>query len=144
MAIIDLHNITVTPLKKLLSDKGGVLHGLKSKDKEFVDFGEAYFSIINYKATKAWKMHKFMTLNLIVPYGLIKFVFFDGEMNFREEIIGYEKYARLTIPPLVWFGFYGLFEPHSILLNIADIAHDQDEIELKKISDIKYSWDQNI
>ena len=31
--------------------------------------------------TKGWKLHKYMTLNLIVPYGEINFIVHDGINN---------------------------------------------------------------
>ena len=142
--MVDLNKILISPLKKIESSNGNVLHCMKYNDKGYKKFGEAYFSQINYKSIKAWKMHKKMTLNITIPYGLIKFVFFDGKSIFREEILGIDKYSRLTIPPTIWFGFCGLSKPFSILLNIADIIHDKDEIELKEISDIKYDWYKNL
>ena len=142
--MVNLNDVIITPLKKIESNRGSVLHCLKHTDQNFSKFGEAYFSFINYRSIKAWKMHKKMKLNITVPQGLIKFVFFDGENKFREEFLGINRYFRLTIPPLVWFGFCGLAKPNSILLNIADIIHDKDEIELKEISDINYDWYKNL
>ena len=38
-----------------------------------------------------------MTLNLVVPKGKVRFVFFSGQKNnFRSVILGEKKYARLT------------------------------------------------
>ena len=143
MISVDLNTIKITPLKKIESENGSVMHCMKYNESSFKGFGEAYFSLINFKSIKAWKMHKKMTLNVTIPYGLIKFVFFDGNKTFREEIVGSTRYVRLTIPPLIWFGFCGLNEPESILLNIADITYDKNEIELKDISDINYNWYKN-
>ena len=49
-------------------------------------FGEIYFSNINSLCIKAWKKHKIMTLNLIVPIGKVRFVFHDK--NFQINIEG--------------------------------------------------------
>ena len=76
---------------KIVNVEGGdVMHGLKCSDKSFKSFGELYFSWIEPKKIKAWKKHKLMTMNLVVPYGLVKFViFYDNEPNdFHEVIIG--------------------------------------------------------
>ena len=128
MTSVNLNKIQVIPLKKINSLEGNVMHCMKYNDSGFLKFGEAYFSSINYKKIKAWKMHKKMTLNITVPYGSIKFVFFDGINSFREEIVGDSRYSRLTIPPLIWFGFYGISKPQSILLNITDMFYNKDEI----------------
>ena len=140
MTSVNLKKVKITSLKQFESINGSVMHCMKYNDNGFTNFGEAYFSKINYKSIKAWKMHKKMTLNITIPYGLIKFVFFDGKNSFREELVGSSRYARLTIPPLIWFGFCGLNKPESILLNIADLVYDKNEIELKEVSDINYDW----
>jgi dTDP-4-dehydrorhamnose 3,5-epimerase len=83
-----------------------------------------------------------MTLNLVVPLGEISFVFHikDQENCFRTENIGEEKYVRLTVPPGIWFGFQGRGSSQSLLMNLADMAHDPDEVLRKKKSEIVYNW----
>ena len=80
------------------------MHVLKSSDRGFEKFGEAYFSCINSCAVKAWKKHTLMTLNLVVPIGKVKFVFHDKNNpdEFREEIIGV-KVQNLVLEILVQF-----------------------------------------
>ena len=73
-----LNKIKITPLKIFNLSDGNVMHGLKKKEsKKTWSFGEAYFSKIKYKKIKAWKYHKKMTLNFIVPYGKVKFIFYS-------------------------------------------------------------------
>lgn len=81
-----------------------------------------------------------MTLNLCVPIGKVRFIFVDELGGIREESIGDARYARLTVPPSIWFGFEGMSERGSLLLNVADIIHDPEEIERKKLSEIKSRW----
>ena len=50
---------------------------MKETSAGYAGFGEAYFSQVDKGAIKAWKRHKKMTLNLLVPVGEIKFVLFD-------------------------------------------------------------------
>ena len=83
-----------------------------------------------------------MTLNLVVPFGMVRFVFFDGQGRRREELIGTDRYVRLTVPPGIWFAFQGLSAPYSLLLNIADIAHDPKEIERKQLDEYINYWEQ--
>jgi dTDP-4-dehydrorhamnose 3,5-epimerase len=140
---VTISHIITTPLKRVNMEEGDVLHGIKNTDKGFLAFGEAYFSSINYGAIKGWKRHLNMTLNLVVPVGKIQFVFLDEQGNFLEEKIGSENYIRITIPPGIWFAFKGLENPSSLLLNIADIPHDPNEIERKDLSQINYKWEKN-
>ena len=142
MGTISLRDILITPLKWIPRPGGDVLHAMKCNDAGYVGFGEAYFSWVTVGAVKAWKRHLRMTLNLVVPVGKVRFVFHlpDAAEPFRVEEAGQECYARLTVPPGIWFGFQGLGEPQSLLMNLADIPHDPVEVERCAVSDIQYSW----
>lgn len=141
-----IENILVTPLKKIDTLGGDVMHAMKSSDKGYCGFGEAYFSKISECSIKGWKRHKEMTLNIIVPKGSIKFVFFDDLSNFsepetfREIILSEENYKRISVPPMVWMGFKGLGKNYSLLLNIANIEHDDKEVEKIDLEKMKYNW----
>ncbi len=142
MGEIDLSRIRITSLKRISVDGGDVLHAIKRTDEEFVGFGEAYFSMVEAGAVKAWKLHRQMTLNLVVPIGEVRFVFFsDSGKARREESIGVSNYCRLTVPPGIWFGFQGLAEHSSLILNVASIPHDPDEVERKSQEEIEYAWE---
>lgn len=144
--------VEVTSLKSIKMPHGDVLHGIKNSESSFKGFGEAYFSCILPESIKGWKLHKEMTLNLIVPIGLIKFVVFRSIKSRTadlcsgplELILGREKYSRLTIPPNLWVGFQGLSDSESILLNVASHEHDPLEAVNIDIHDIDYSWDTKL
>lgn len=140
MGIVNLQQIIITPLERISLAGGDILKAMKRNDPGYVDFGETYFSIIECGAVKAWKRHLQMTLNLIVPLGTVQFVFMDDLGNMSEEVIGAQRYVRLTVPNGIWFGFKGLDSPYSMVMNIADIAHDPSEVERKSISEIKFNW----
>ena len=141
MDIVNLDHITITPLKRIPVLGGDVLHALKYSDYGYRGFGEAYFSIIEHGVVKAWKLHREMTLNLIVPVGEVRFVFISSDFKQRrEECIGTSNYARLTVPPGIWFGFEGLASPSSMLLNISDIEHDPNELERIDMADFKQKF----
>lgn len=138
---MSLDDILVTPLARIQTAGGDVLHAMKRSDAGYAGFGEAYFSWVAVGAVKAWKRHTRMTVNVVVPVGLARFVFrLDGADAFRVEEIGLDRYARLTVPPGIWFGFQGLAEPQSLVLNIANIPHDPNEVERLALSDISYAW----
>lgn len=144
MGAMNLTDIQVTPLSQIETAGGDVLHAMKKNDAGYVGFGEAYFSWISVGAIKAWKRHTQMTMNVVVPVGQVRFVFryvnAVGVEAFRIEEIGVDRYARVTVPPGIWFGFQGLHLPKSLVLNIASISHDPYEVERQAITDIDYDW----
>jgi len=139
-----ISDVIITKLDVIDTPGGCVMHAVKSSSKGYLGFGEAYFSQVDKGAIKAWKRHKKMTLNLIVPVGKIKFVLFDDRNEsagkFKEIILSNEFYFRLTIPPMIWVGFQGLSDNSSMLLNIANIEHDPNEIDKKSLNKIKFNW----
>ncbi len=138
---MSLSDVLVTTLNRIQTTGGDVLHAMKDSDVGFSGFGEAYFSWIFCGAVKAWKRHMRMTMNLVVPVGQVRFVFWDAEAaSFREEEIGSARYVRLTVPPGIWFGFQGLAESQSLVLNLGSIPHDPDEVERLPQDGIQYTW----
>lgn len=136
-----LNAITTHPLEKIEVQGGSVMHGLKKSDDSFFGFGEAYFSCIEYGKIKGWKIHNKMHMNLIVPLGEVKFVFYSSNENiFREIYIGLNSYSRISVPPKVCFAFQGLSKGKNLILNISDITHDEHEIQRIGIDEIKYDW----
>lgn len=141
MGAISLDDIIVTPLERIPTSGGDVMHAMKSSDVGYAGFGEAYFSWISSGRIKAWKRHSKMTMNILVPVGRVKFVFhLDSAEAFRIEEIGFDRYVRLSVPPGISFGFQGLAEPQSLVLNIASIPHDPDEVQRLELAGIPYDW----
>ena len=140
MGAVSVDQILITPLKRIQVDGGDVLHGMKCSDPGYADFGEAYFSMVEVGGVKAWKRHLCMTLNLIVPIGTVFFAFMDDEELIREELVGDERYVRLTVPPGIWFGFKGVGSKESVVLNIANMPHDPGEVERRLPADFDYIW----
>ena len=138
----------LTPLEIVPEDSGNVLHAMKRTDASFCGFGEVYFSIVNKGQVKAWKRHREMTLNLIVPCGEIKFVLYDGRTEsptcgkIFEVVLSLGNYQRLTIPRMIWTGFMGMGDGLNMLLNIASIPHDPQEADRMDVDDkrVQYNW----
>ena len=139
-----IKEVVITKLDIIDTLGGSVMHAMKASSAGYTGFGEAYFTQVDQGAIKAWKRHNKMTLNLAVPLGEIRFVLFDDRevlnTQFQEIIISNGNYCRLTVPPMVWMGFQGLSESGSMLLNIADIEHDPDEVDRKEMNEINYNW----
>ena len=138
---LKLENILVSELKQIKTNGGDVLHALRKSDKGYEDFGEVYFSTIDPNSIKAWKRHSKMFMNLIVPIGQVRFVFYiDEKSGYRIEEIGLNRYLRLTVPPGIWFGFKNLSEKTSYVMNISNIIHDPNEVENCPIDHIDFKW----
>tara|TARA_Y100000992_G_scaffold302472_1_gene276811 strand:+ start:2389 stop:2832 length:444 start_codon:yes stop_codon:yes gene_type:complete len=141
-----IEGVKLSKNKIINSVDGSVLHGIKRTDNSYKGFGEAYFSTVNFNCVKGWKKHTQMNLNLIVPHGEILFVLYDGRQNsptfqmYNEYFLSIKNYARLTIPPKIWVAFKGIGKKKNLLLNIADIEHDQNEIERCSLDEIRYEW----
>ena len=135
-----------TDLNIIEADTGSVYHALKNTDKGFKQFGEIYFSSVKKDMIKAWKLHKEMTLNLIVPVGKIQFCFFDDREQsdtFNETfkiVLSQKPYFRLTVPPGIWYGFQGVSDGLNLICNVANIIHDPFEILRKEINEIEMDW----
>jgi dTDP-4-dehydrorhamnose 3,5-epimerase len=142
-----IHDLLITPQKIIQVDEGDVFHALKSSEISYKGFGEAYFSSINPKSIKSWKRHNVMTLNLIVIIGKIRFVIFDdrdespSKNSIYEIVLGPDtNYSRLTIPPGLWVAFQCLSDYKSVLLNVADIQHDPNEIDRLPLETFPFNW----
>ena len=141
MGSVNLDSIRVTALARISTIGGDVMHAMKMTDEGYAGFGEAYFSWVEANAVKAWKCHSTMTMNLVVPVGRVRFIFCTVDRTrFREEVIGDVRYARLTVPPGIWFGFQGLAAPQSLLMNLASIPHDPAESKRCGLTEIQYNW----
>ena len=70
----------------------------------------------------------------------LKLSYLDSSLKYFSETIGQNNYKRLTIPPGIWFGFLGLENPFSLILNLADIEHDKNEMEKINLDKINYDW----
>ena len=138
-------------LNPIITTGGKVMHAVKGLDDNLPDFGECYFSTAKSKDPKAWKKHSKMICNLFVPKGSVKFVFYDDRADdennhsITEFNLSEKNYGRLIIHPGIWFGFAGIDEGESIVLNVSNILHDPAEsIRLEPGTDkIPYTWKFN-
>ena len=144
---INIEGVILTPLRNIHHPKGDVLLGMKKSDNEYVGFGEAYFSKINNGQIKGWNRHKEMTLNLVVPMGSVTFIIYDDREKsvtkgkFFKVMLSPFNYQRLTVPPGLWLAFMGKSNGTNLILNIADMEHDKEEIERLNLEQIDYNWD---
>ena len=139
-----LEGVQLTALRQIDSPGGRVMHGLKASEEAFHGFGEAYFSSIEQGQVKAWKRHRRMVCNLVVPVGSIRLKLFDDRVDsasngqWQQELLGPDNYLRLTIPAGLWFGFEGLAAGLNLMLNLASVEHDPTEAETRPVADPRF------
>lgn len=144
----NINGILITPIEIVSVPGGDVLHGMKLNDSGYVGFGEAYFSTVNTGVIKAWKRHREMTMNIVVPFGCVRFVIYDdretdsSQHSFQQVVLSRDNYFRLTVPPMVWMGFEGLGVEENILLNISNIKHSPDEVDRLMINEVNFDWEK--
>jgi dTDP-4-dehydrorhamnose 3,5-epimerase len=127
--------LKLVELRRIEGPSGAVLHAMKASDTGFEGFGEAYFTTVGRGQVKAWKRHRTMVSNLIVPVGEICLKLLDDRPDsltygrWFEVTLGPMNYQRLTVPPGFWMGFKGIAEDMNLMLNIASAEHDPNECD---------------
>tara|TARA_E500000331_G_C17171002_1_gene676096 strand:+ start:193 stop:612 length:420 start_codon:yes stop_codon:yes gene_type:complete len=134
-----ISKIKISRPRVIKLSEGDVLRVLRKNEIKKWDFAEAYFSKIKFGKIKAWKYHLKMTINIVVPKGKVKFVFYSNK-KFKSILIGEKNYCRLTIPPKIWFGFKGMSKSESIILSLTNIKHTTKEVLRIKKDKIKFNW----
>ena len=141
--------VSITPLKIISDDRGAVMHMIRSDSDGYKQFGEVYFSLTRPGVVKGWKRHLKMTQNFVVPQGLIKLVIVDKRQDSDTEgvtqtiVLGRPgHYKRVTIPPMLWYGFQAISTDDAILANCADRVHDKNESQALPLNggSINYEW----
>jgi dTDP-4-dehydrorhamnose 3,5-epimerase len=143
-----IHDLRITPLRRIPDERGAVMHMLRSDDVAFQQFGEIYFSMVYPGIVKGWHRHRRMTLNYAVPVGMVKLVCYDDRAGsptagvVQELHIGELNYVLVTIPPLILNGLKGEGTVPALVANCATEPHDPDEIERRDpaAEGIPYDW----
>jgi dTDP-4-dehydrorhamnose 3,5-epimerase len=120
--------VITTPLKKIGVSGGDVYHLIRSDSPGYKSFGEVYISFIDPGVNKGWKLHKRMTLNLVVPLGHVDFKFELRDGTISELSIGELNYQRITVEPETWFCFENNGSKKAMVINFSDIPHDDSEV----------------
>lgn len=143
-----IHDVRVTPLRRIADERGAVLHMLREDNPLFERFGEIYFSLVYPGVVKGWHKHRLMTLNYAVPVGMVKLVCYDDRPSsptrgvLQELHVGELDYALVSIPPMIWNGFKGEGDRPALVANCATHSHDAGEIERLDpfTAEIPYDW----
>ena len=145
-----IEGVKIFNKKVIVDDRGKILHMLRNDDKNFIKFGEIYFSYVYPKKVKAWHIHKKMTLNYVAAFGKIKLVLYDDRADsptngkIQEILLSNDNHVLVSIPPMIWNGFCSADDKLAVLANCSDIPHDKEEIERLPFDDPKvpYNWNK--
>ncbi|MCS1408635.1 MAG: hypothetical protein M2R45_01811 [Verrucomicrobia subdivision 3 bacterium] len=146
MDSVNIDGVNLYPEKRIEKPKGDLFHVLKRSSPGFVAFGETYFSTVVFGATKGWKRHHRVTLNIVVPVGRMRFMVYDDRQGsatkgrFQEILLGLDEYSRLTVAPRLWVAFQGLGPNLNLLCNTIDEEHDPAEAENCDLEAIPVAW----
>lgn len=148
MSHTTIEGVEVLPLRKIVDERGMVMHMLKNTDPHFQEFGEIYFSCGYPGVVKAWHIHKEMTLNNCCVVGMIKLVLYDGREGssthgeLMELFIGEDNYCLVKIPLGITNGYKAFGTQMAVLANCATMPHDPQElIYIDPFeNDIPYDW----
>jgi dTDP-4-dehydrorhamnose 3,5-epimerase len=147
-----IDGVKIQALKIIPDERGAIMHGVRS-DNILNPFGEVYFSKVFYEAIKGWHVHETLILNYICVYGQVKLVLYDMRENsptkgeIQEIFMGMDNYCLVHIPPGIANGTKGLWEPYSIVCNVASEPHNPN-IQYRRIRPdegiIKYDWNRKV
>jgi dTDP-4-dehydrorhamnose 3,5-epimerase len=134
------NKIKISRTKIIKNSKGDILKTFDRKNINFNKLNEIYFSWVKHNSIKAWKLHKKMTLYLHVPFGKVKFVFFDEKnKSFYSTTIGEKNFKVIRLKPNTWFGFKGV-KNKNLIMSCSTLKHKKNEILRKNVKQIKYNW----
>ncbi|MDX1949270.1 MAG: hypothetical protein SFT90_02070 [Rickettsiales bacterium] len=149
MSLIEskIKGLEINKIKRVHHPKGDILHALRKSEDSFKNFGEAYFSMTKFNEIKGWKTHLEARVNLIVPFGKMRFAIYDGDENgkgnFEEYLLSpdsEDSYLRITMPPKIWFAHRGEAKADNLLLVISNIEHYDAEIGRMSFDKVPYNW----
>ena len=129
-----IEGVQALSLRRIVDERGMVMHMLRVDDPHFTEFGEIYFSVIYPGVIKGWHLHSRMTISYAVVDGNIKLVLYDQRKSsstfkrLQEIVFGQSDYRLVRVPPGVVNGFTAVGGRGAIVANCADIPHDPTEI----------------
>lgn len=139
-----IEGVGLVELRQIVDARGAVLHMLRSDAADFTRFGECYFSEVLPGIVKGWKRHRAQTQNLAVVSGRMRLVVFDERETSptRGAVAVFElgrpdAYARLRIPPGVWYAFGCVSASPALMVNCADLPHEPSDGDTRPLDDVR-------
>jgi len=145
-----IEGVSIKNLRLIPDERGRLMELLRTDDKGFSKFGQAYITTAYPGVIKARHYHKLQDENMPVVKGMAKIVLFDDrEDNSSKGVIneffaGDHNHLLMHIPRLIWHGFKCIGEEETMIANIVTECYNYiNPDEYRKspnISDIPYDW----
>ena len=132
--------IKINKLTEIKNSKGNIIKLLNRNEPSFSSFGELYISKINFDKIKGWKRHKRMKMNLFVISGEVLFVFYYHKTKKFHTVKISNNKTGVFVPNNIWFAFKGISKKENIVMNFANIPHQDNEAEKKNINFLDFNW----
>jgi dTDP-4-dehydrorhamnose 3,5-epimerase len=134
----------VTQIESIADHRGSVIKVISEDSTNFAGFGELYFSTVKTGVIKAWRRHKQMTVNLMLVTGKVRLVVLES-LDHEPEldlVLDAQQRKLVTIEPGKWYGFQGLSDAEAMLMNFANIKHEDLEVERldHDAAGVSYTW----
>lgn len=143
-----IDGVRIIPQKQIFDQRGAVYHVFRN-DQHDVNVEEVYISRVNAGVTKGWKQHLQTWQRFVVPYGKMEIVLYDERdgspskgMFQRVVLDPKDNFARLELPPKIWYAFRCLSDDYSLMVNISEMIHvDGESNNIPLENDlIHYQW----
>lgn len=132
MKFFSVKDIKFLNSKIISNNKGNIIKIINKNNKEFIKFGELYFSEIKKSYIKGWNLHKRYYCQIGVCYGDIEINFKDKKKKQRKILLSLSKPKIIIIPPTIWFSIKSKSRK-SLIFNILSNIHKKSETLKKEI-----------
>ena len=145
-------NISEYPLAVINDPRGAIFKMFKKGSHSQEPIEEVYCSEILPGQIKAWKRHKVLVQNLVVPRGEIELVVYNPNLaladsaRIRRIRMGYPGcYKLVSLPAGLWYGFRCLSKSPALIVNCISRVYDDGEVERLAHDDLQipFSWRQD-
>lgn len=142
--------VEVKDLRVNYDERGHLMELLRSDDKIFKKFGQAYITTALPGVVKAWHYHKLQDDHFCCVFGEMRLAIYDsrkesktfGEINEWE--LGLDNPKLIKIPKLLYHGFKCISKEEAIVINIPTVPYNPkkpDEFRLDAFDNaISYDW----
>lgn len=142
--------VEVKDLKVNYDERGHLMEVLRSDDKIFKKFGQAYITTALPGVVKAWHYHKLQDDHFCCVFGKMRLAIYDsregsktfGEINEWE--LSLDNPKLIKIPKLLYHGFKCVSKEEAIVINIPTVPYnpkEPDEYRLDAFDNtIPYDW----
>jgi dTDP-4-dehydrorhamnose 3,5-epimerase len=145
-----IEGLRVARLTTRCDERGKLFEVLRSDDKLFTAFGQAYITTAYPGVVKAWHLHKKQTDNICLLSGNAKLVIYDPRKDsptrgaVAEFFLSAENRLLIQIPSGVYHGFKNVGTEELYIINIPDrVYHPEDPDEYRldpHTAEIPYDW----